>query len=387
VVGANGVEHRYANYEDLIESGDDGPIVRTPDEYDVLWMAFTGGTTGPAKACLAPQRGMVRIWSAMAQDMDVRRTDIGLIASSLNHSLGILFGMALLRLGGTLIVLPEFDPVKVLETIEAEKITFLPSAPSLYTMILDAPGAGTYDVSSMRLVVTGGAALPTTTKNRLLDFFPDADLCSGYGSTESGLFAVVSPEDQRHKDQCAGLPPFGVELKILDEDGLECAPGQVGTIYGRGWHTAVEYYKDPAATAAQFRDDWHTVDDMGYLDDEGYLFITDRRKNMIVSSGVNVFPAEVENVLAAHPAVVEAAVIGIPDETWGELVCAVVVVRPGSDVGAEALDAFCRERLARYKVPRRFEFRAELPKTFAGKVSHRELREPFWTARPFRTQN
>ena len=156
----------------------------------------------------------------------------------------------------------------------------------------------------------------------------------------------------------------------------------MGAVYARGWHTAVEYYKNPEATAAQFRGDWHTLDDMGYLDEDGYLFITDRRKNMIVSSGINVFPAEVESVLAAHPAVVEAAVIGIPDDKWGEVVCAFVVTRPGSGVDAETLDAHCRERLARYKVPRRYEFRPELPKTYAGKLSHRELREPFWANRP-----
>ena len=217
-----------------------------------------------------------------------------------------------------------------------------------------------------------------------MDFFSGADLCSGYGGTESGLYAIVYPEDQHRPGQTAGVAPRGVELAILDEDGNRCAPGEVGTIYQRGWHTAVEYFKNPAATAAQFRGEWHTLDDMGYLDDEGYLFITDRRKNMIVSSGVNVFPAEIENVLAAHPDVVEAAVIGIPDETWGEVVCAFVVLRSDTDTDAAALDAYCRERLARFKVPRRFEFRADLPRTYAGKLSHRELREPFWADRSAR---
>ena len=384
VVGGEGVEHAYASYEELVESGDDAPIQRVPHEDDILWMAFTGGTTGPAKACMAPHRGLVRVWAAMSQEMDVRRTDVGLIASSLNHALGIEFGMALLHLGGTIVVLPEFDPVTALETIEAEKITFFPSAPALFNMILDAGAAGGYDVSSMRLVITGGAPVSTTTRTRLLDFFPNADLCSGYGGTESGLYAIVYPEDQRIKPNSAGVPPRGVELAILDEDGGECPPGVVGTIYARGWHTAVEYYKNPEATAAQFRGEWHTLDDMGYLDEDGYLYITDRRKNMIVSAGANVFPAEIENVLAAHPDIAEVAVIGVPDETWGEVVCAVVVLRPGAEEDVAALGAYCRERLARFKVPRRFEFRSELPRTYAGKLSHRELREPFWADRSAR---
>lgn len=384
VVGGGAADHGFSTYDELLASGDDEPIGREPDEYDVVWMAFTGGTTGPAKACLVPHRGMVRLWVAMGQEMGVRRTDIGLIASSVNHALGCYFGMALLHMGGTLHVLPEFNPAKALETIEAEKITFIPSAPSLFTMMLDAAAGGTYDVSSVRLAILGGAPPSSTLKKRMLDFFPNAELVCGYGGTESGIYAIVYPEDQLRKDQSAGLPPNGIELKIVDEDGNECAPGQVGTIYGRGWHTGVEYYKQPEATAAQFSGGWHTLDDMGYLDDEGYLFITDRRKNMIVSSGANVYPAEIENVLAAHPDVVESAVIGIPDDAWGEVVLAIVVPRPGSEVTVEMLDAHCRERLARYKVPRRFEFRDSLPRTYAGKLSHRELREPFWAQRSAR---
>jgi acyl-CoA synthetase (AMP-forming)/AMP-acid ligase II len=384
VVDGQGIEHAYATFEDLLASGDDAPIQRVPDEYDTMWMAFTGGTTGPSKACMASHRAMAHMWAVMSQDFDVRRSDVGLIASSLNHALGVQFGMALLHLGGTLIVLPEFNPVTVLETIEAEKITFIPSAPSLFNMILDAGAAGSYDVSSMRLVVTGGAPVSTTTRNRLLDYFANADLTSGYGGTESGLFSIVYPEDQRIKPQSAGVAPLGVELAILDEEGRVCAPGEMGTIYQRGWHTAVEYYKNPEATAAQFRGEWFTLDDMGYLDEDGYLYITDRRKNMIVSSGANVFPAEIENVLAGHPDVAEVGVIGIPDETWGEVVCAIVVLRLGAEPDVDALDNYCRERLARYKVPRRFEFRTELPKTYAGKLSHRELRAPYWADRSAR---
>ncbi|NUS55643.1 MAG: AMP-binding protein, partial [Streptomycetaceae bacterium] len=144
---------------------------------------------------------------------------------------------------------------------------------------------------------------------------------------------------------------------------------------------AVEYYKDPEATAAAFMGEWHTVGDMGYRDEDGYLYITDRRKNMIISGGINVYPAEIEDVLAAHPAIEEVAVIGIPDEVWGEAVCALVVLRPGTHETAETLDAFSRGRLAGFKRPRRFVFRSELPKTYAGKISHRELREPYWSGR------
>lgn len=378
IVGGDG-DHPYSTYGDVFALGDDEPITREPDESDILWMAFTGGTTGKSKACLAPQKALVRLWTAMCMELGVGRSDVELVCGSMNHAMGLLYGMSVLFVGGRLVILPEFKPSEALKTIEEEKVTFLPIAPSLFNMMLEVPDSDRFDVSSVRTVLSAGAPLMTRTKLRIMEFFKGAEFFSGYGSTETGYTTILYPEDQLRKVQCAGQPLRGMEVAVFDENGRVCPPNEIGTIYKRGWNVAVEYYKDPEATAAAFLEDgWHTVGDMGYLDDEGYLFITDRKKNMIISGGVNVYPTEVEDVLTSHPAVQESAVIGVPDERWGELVYAVVVLRPGAETTPEELDAFCRERLANFKVPKKFEFRPELPKTYAGKISHRDLRAPFW---------
>jgi long-chain acyl-CoA synthetase len=377
VVGARG-PHPYRGYDDLLATGDGGPIVRDPDEDDIVWMAFTGGTTGKSKACLAPQRGWVRLWTAMCMELGLGRRDVVLVCGSMNHALGLLYGLAILYAGGKLVVLPEFDPAAALRAIEEHRVTFLPLVPSLFKMIVDSPDRPDRDTSSIRRVLSTGAPLTSTTREQILSAFAGAEFISAYGATESGFTTLLHPEDQHRKAGSVGLPLRGMEVGVFDDQGKACGAGEIGTIYKRGWNVAVEYYKDPEATEAAFMGDWHTVGDMGYLDDEGYLFITDRRKNMIISGGINVYPAEVEDVIGMHPAVAESAVIGVPDEVWGEAVHAVVVLCPGSHETAESLSAFCREHLAGFKQPRRFEFRDALPKTYAGKVSHRELREPFW---------
>lgn len=377
VVGGDG-NHPYSTYDELLAGGDDEPIGREPDENDIVWLASTGGTTGTPKTCLSPQRAWVQTWIAVCRELTIGRNDVELICGSMNHAMGLLCGMSCLYAGGTLIMLTEFDPVEALRIIERERVTFLAGAAPLFNMLLQVPDYRRFDVSSVRKVYSAGAPMMTSTKLKIFDFFQDAEFMSAYGATETGFTTMLYPEDQLRKTQCAGQPLLGMEIAVFDDDGRRCETGEVGTIYKRGWHMAVEYYKDPEATAAQFLDDWHTAGDMGYLDDEGYLYISDRKKNMIISGGINVYPTEIEDVLSSHPAVREVAVIGTPDDRWGETVCAVVVLHAGSEEDPTSLQAFCRERLAKFKVPRRFEFRTELPKTYAGKVSHRELRDPFW---------
>jgi acyl-CoA synthetase (AMP-forming)/AMP-acid ligase II len=281
-------------------------------------------------------------------------------------------------MGATVVILRDFIPERALEAIEAEKVAFLPMAPTLYAMLLAVDGKERFDVSSVRIVLSAGSPLLTATKQRILKYFSNSGLYEVYGSTEGGIYTVLKPADQLRKIRCAGQPFWGMEIRILDEHGRDCAAREIGMIYKKGLLMGSVYYKRPEATIAQFLDGWHTSGDMGYLDEEGYLYVADRKKDMIVSGGVNIFPSEIEDILASHPAVREAAVIGVPDETWGERVCAIVVCQPTMSVDATTLTEFCRSHLARYKTPRRFEFVSELPKTAAGKISRRELREPFW---------
>lgn len=383
VVGTAG-PHPYRSYEDLLALGDRRPIVREPLEDDIVWMAFTGGTTGKSKGCLAPQRAWVQLWIAMCMEIGLGRRDVVLVCGSMNHAMGLEYGLAPLYAGGSLVILPEFRPADAVAAIEENRVTFVPLVPSLFKMIVESPAFAEHDTGSVRRLISAGAPLTSTTSQQIMSAFPQAEFYCGYGSTETGYTTMLYPEDQIRKAGSVGLPLHGMEVGIFDDEGLPRPAGEIGIVYKRGWNVAVEYYKDPEATAAAFMGDWHTVGDMGYLDDDGYLYLTDRRKNMIISGGINVYPAEIENVLAEHPAIAEAAVIGIPDDVWGESVCAVVVLRPGHAETAETLSAFCRDRLANFKRPRTYVFRDELPKTYAAKISHRELREPFWAGRESR---
>ena len=378
VVGPTDEPHPYRTFDELVGLGDHEPIGREPSEDDVWWMAFTGGTTGDPRACLVPQRAAVQLWINVCLEVGINRNDVQIVSGSMNHAMGLLYGFASLYIGGTLVILPEFSGEAALATIERERVTFVPMAPPLFAMVLESPNLASYDLSSVRTALCAGAPLLTATKHRILESFPQAQLWEAYGSTESGYITLLRPEDQLRKTRCAGQPVRDMRLRIVDDEGRDLPAYEVGTIYKKGWLQGAVYHKDPEATAAQFLPGgWHTSGDMGYLDDEGYLFITDRRKNMIITGGVNVYPTEVEDVLCQHPGVVEAAVVGIPDDRWGETVCAVVVTR-ASAATADDLDRHCRELLARFKVPRRYEFVDQLPKTYAGKIKHREVRARFW---------
>jgi fatty-acyl-CoA synthase len=377
-------QSQYRSYDELFGIGDDSPIGRRPDEDDILAMLFSGGTTGDPKACLMPQRVAAQCWLGYGVELGVGQDDVQLAAGPLHHGLGFQYALCAIYMGATVVILRDFIPERALEAIEVEKVVFLPMAPTLYTMLLGVNDKKRFDVSSVRVVLSAGSPLRTATKQRILEYFPNSGLYEVYGSTEGGIYTVLKPADQLRKTRCAGQPFWGMEIRIVDDQGRDCPAGEIGTIYKRGLLMGAVYYKNPEATAAQFLDGWHTSGDMGYLDEEGYLYIADRKKDMIISGGVNIFPSEIEDVLSFHPAVREAAVIGIPDETWGEQVCAIVVREPSMSVDPETLTELCRSKLAHYKTPRRFEFISELPKTASGKISRRQLREPFWAGQEAR---
>ena len=248
--------------------------------------------------------------------------------------------------------------------------------PTMFEMLLEVPDKARFDTGSVRRLMSAGSPLLTATKERLLEFFPDAGLYELYGSTEAGFFSILKPEDQLRKERSAGLPYFGCELRILDPDGNDVPAGTVGQIYKRGAGLGVRYYKNPAATEDQFHGEWISSGDLGRFDEEGYLYVVDRAKDMIISGGVNIFPTEIEDVLVKHPDVVEAAVIGRPDPKWGEIVTAYVVTRKGVPVPERELNALCREKLAAYKRPRAYLALDELPKNASGKLLKRVLKEP-----------
>jgi long-chain acyl-CoA synthetase len=299
------------------------------------------------------------------------------------HSNSTWFSQILVLMGGSMVVYRSggFDPEEVLSLISRERITLISVVPTMLTMILNLPDSvkARYDVSSMKAVLAGSAPLMTRTKEQTIEFFKNALLFEGYGSTETGMVTVLRPEDQLRKVRSVGIAAAGKEIRLLDDQGKDVPPGSVGEVYARGLGILlVEYWKDPQATAKAFRGDWCTVGDMGRIDGEGYYYLEDRKADMIISGGENVYPTEVENVLAKHPAVLESAVVALPDQLWGEKVHAVVVLKEGRKATAEELMNFCRDKLAGYKRPRSVDFLEELPKSSTGKILRRKVREAYW---------
>jgi long-chain acyl-CoA synthetase len=255
--------------------------------------------------------------------------------------------------------------------------------PAHFIRILEVPEAqrAQYDLSSLRLIVHGGAPCPVPVKRRIIDALPATDIWELYGASEGGA-TRVSPQEWLERPGTVGVPWPGVDVRILDADGRALPPGEAGLVYvapagGARFH----YHDDPDKTSQAWRDDAFTVGDIGYLDDDGYLFLTDRVKDMVISGGENVYPAEVENVLMAHDGIGDVAVIGVPHEKWGETVMAMVVKAEGTDPTPEELIAFAKERLAGFKCPTRIEFLDALPRNPSGKILKRELREPYWAGR------
>ncbi|MDT0202723.1 AMP-binding protein [Nocardioides sp. AE5] len=375
VLGGADPSTGYRDYDELLASAEASLDYLVLDEWDIYHLAFTGGTTGYPKACEVPQRMARQNWYDITVEVGVREDDTTLIAGPFYHGLGFMWGLQQLMVGGTVVMQRNFDARGALALIEQERVTFTPMAPTMYTMLLEVEEKDTFDVSSMRGLVSAAAPLLTSTKERLLDYFSGAGLFEYYGATEAGFYSVLKPADQLRKVRSVGQAWFGCELRILDAEGNDVPVGEVGQIYKRGPGLGVRYYKNPEATAEAFRGEWLTSGDLGRLDEEGYLYVVDRAKDMIISGGVNIFPTEIEEVVAAHPDVVEVAVIGLPDETWGETVHAYVVMRAGAELDEGVLNALCAERLAKYKRPRHYHAVAELPKNASGKLLKRVLRD------------
>lgn len=350
------------------------PVVR---EDNTAAIFYTGGTTDRAKGVVMTHRNKLVDALSLIAGLELSERDRWLVMSPMFHAAGSFNVIPCLWVGATQIFLPRFDAATVLRTIEEHQITITFGVPTMLHALADAQEQLGVDVSSLRLLGHGGAPITDTLARRLAEVFPDVELCAMYGATEMGPMATIHRHHERAlgtpRGRSAGRSVLGVDLQIVSPEGRALPPGVRGEIVVRGPNITPGYWHKPAATAAALRDGAYWSGDIGEMDDGGYLFVVDRAKDMIITGGENVYGTEVEDVLASHPAVIEAAVIGWPDAEWGELVTAIVVLRAVVDV--RELEAHCRERLANYKVPRRFEMReSALPRSAAGKLLKRELR-------------
>jgi acyl-CoA synthetase (AMP-forming)/AMP-acid ligase II len=341
-------------------------------------MSYTSGTTGKPKGAYRPRGVPINDIIRVIQVFELAGPDIHLLAGPYYHSAPSFFVSLHLLLGSTIVIQPKYDPVETLQLIGHHKITTTFMAPTLLQRLCDVPGDAfsRYDSSSLRSIILGGAPCPYVLKVRAIERFGEC-LWEFYGATETSIVTLLRPEDQLRKPGSCGKVGPGQEVCLLDAAGNEVPDGVPGEMWSRNPWLA-EYYNKPEATASNTRNGFFSVGDIAYRDSEGYYYICDRKIDMIISGGVNIYPTEIEAVLAAHPAVADVAVIGVPDDRWGESVKAVVELRPGASATAEELIAFCGERLADYKKPRSVDFLHELPRNPAGKLLKTLIREPYW---------
>jgi acyl-CoA synthetase (AMP-forming)/AMP-acid ligase II len=366
----------WKRYEDLLASASEDVPVGEGGLGST--MSYTSGTTGKPKGAYRPKGVPAMEILRLVQAFELVEPDVHLLAGPYYHSAPSFFVSLHLLLGSTLIIQPKYDPVEALQLIERHKVTTTFMAPTLLQRLCDVPEETffSYDLSSLRSIILAGAPCPYVLKVRAIERLGER-LWEFYGATETGIVTLLRPEDQLRKPGSCGRAGPGQEIRLLDAAGNEVPVGMPGEMWARNSWLA-EYYNKPEATASNMRGGFFSVGDIAYRDEEGYYYICDRRIDMIISGGVNIYPAEIEAVLTAHRAVADVAVIGVPDDHWGESVKAVVELRPGASATSEELIAFCGERLAAYKKPRSVDFVAELPRNPAGKLLKTHIREPYW---------
>lgn len=373
-----------ADYDALIETME--PV---EDEHwlisaDAPWVIlYTSGTTGRPKGTIISNRALFARIHCNLYEYQLTADDRFLMCLQLFH-IGSINCLSHLYIGSTIVIIKDFDPVHVLELLPRHRISVALLVPTMINTIVNLPEVDEADFSSLRLMVYGGSPIPPVTLSRAVGLM-GCGFLQTYGMTETNAITFLRPHDhdpvnKPHRLASAGTAGLGMEARVVDEHDRDVGTGERGEIVCRGPCLMDQYLNLPEATEEAMRGGWMHTGDVGYFDEEGYLYVTDRKKDMIVSGGENVYPREVEDVLFEHPDILEAAVIGIPDEKWGERVHAVLVLRAGLTPDADSMKTFARKRLAGYKVPKTMEFVTELPKNAAGKVAKNVLRES-WAGR------
>ena len=364
-----------------------GPVIpEEGEETDPVILMYTGGTTGPPKGVLLDQRAEVLNLMHIMMDRPVGRDTVSLLQTPMFHAASMFSIIGAPAFGAHTVILPMFEPGAVMTAIETYGVTDTVMVPTMIGLTMAHPDFRPERLGGLRELVYGASPMPRDMLEQLLEWYPDVSIWQGYGMTECcAVLTLLGPDEHRRGGNylaSSGRAVAGVELGIQDELGRPVPTGGTGEVCARGGNFMIEYWNQPEATGDAFRDGWYHTGDAGYLDAEGYLYLVDRVKDMIVTGGENVYSIEVENALASHPAVLQVAVIGIPHDTWGEQVHAVVVLVPGTEVDADDLITHSREWIAGYKVPKSIEFRADpLPLSGAMKVLKRELRDPYWEGR------
>jgi len=369
-------------YEELLAAGE--PVLPDePEEDDPVVLMYTGGTTGLPKGVLLEQRAeMLNSYHTMGL-LTINADQIFMHQTPMFHAASMSAILGIPALGAASVFIPLFDPARAMDLIEEHQVTWTVMVPTMIGMLLNHPEFRPERLATLRQLTYGASPMPSAILDKLQSLYPELQISQGYGMTEASAVLTFLTADDHFKGgprlRSAGRPVPGVMLQIQDADGNPLPKGETGEVCARAGNFMREYWNKPDATEEVFRDGWYHTGDAGYLDDEGYLFLVDRVKDMIVTGGENVYSAEVESAISKHEAVAQVAVIGIPHEQWGEQVHAIVVLAEGVETTEDEIKAFAKEQIAGYKVPKSVEFRDEpLPLSGAMKVLKKDLRAPYW---------
>ena len=367
-----------ADYEAWVAGyGEEEPAVpEPPDMEDPQLIMYTSGTTGRAKGAVLPHRKT--FWNTINDSLELLfdQNAVSLVSIPIFHSGGLnIITTPTFYIGGTIILQKFWNPEEALQLIQEHGVTHFGAVPTMLQMMLDVPSFDQYDLSSLKGVGIGGAPASKELLERIVDQMKVPLLLQVFGCTETSIVLSCS---NMEKIGSAGIPMFHSEVKVLNEQGQEVVPGsgEVGEICSRGPYVMLEYWNMPEETAEALKDGWFHYGDLATIDEDGYFYIVDRKKDMIISGGENIYPAEVEKVLVEHPKIQDVAVIGMPDEKWGEVGHALVLLEnPDDPITLEEMEAYCEGKLARYKIPKKITFVETIPRTLTGKILKKELRK------------
>jgi long-chain acyl-CoA synthetase len=375
--GAELIEVEPQSFAAMLAEHEPSTELAETDEDDTAVILYTSGTTGQPKGAELTHLNLHRNADVASRTTcEIKAGDIVFGGLPLFHSFGQTVGMnATLMVGACLTLVPKFDPAEALETMQRDGVTHFYGVPTMYGALLHHPERESFDTSTLRQCITDGASMPVEVLRGFEEAF-GAIVLEGYGLSETSPVASSNHPDKERKPGSIGTPLEGVEMKVVDEDDNEVAQGEVGEIVIRGHNIMKGYWQRPDATAEAMRGGWFHSGDMARIDEEGYFYIVDRKKDLIIRGGYNVYPREVEEVLYEHPKIREAAVLGIPHDEWGEEIGAAVVLHEGEELDPDEVSAYVKERIAAYKYPRVVWFLEELPKGPTGKILKREIERP-----------